>query len=338
MKKLLFLIILVVFFRVQAEPSRYGVGANIDSAVTENKLNYLRFNGVNVFRVSFANNPIFLINDNKLNINEKSWDDLERIIKWARVVDAKLILDPHYFPCMGYRYSTRVEDELWKSSACKQLVVDLWVSIAKKLLASNDVFVAYDLINEPSYNEGDNADFLEIYNKLIHEIRKIDTKIVLLVQPPVGLNLHGTKYSRVDGLKHLNINWGYNVNLSVHMYLPVFFTHQGVWGKGGYVNYPGVIDGVVWDYFSLRKEIEKIDQYAKKNNVNYILGEFSVSCFAPRVAAENYIGDIKKIIREKEIFALYHGVFESKVWDPYGEVCCKNKDFFGNCQASSVFD
>jgi len=219
MKKILFFLMLTAFFRVQAESLNYGVGANVDSAINENKLNYLRFNGINVFRVSFANNQIFFIKNNKIGINEKSWEDLNKIINWARGANAKLILDPHYFPCMGYKYSTRVDDELWGSATCKKLIIELWLMMARRLITSRDVFLAYDLINEPSYNEGGEVDFLGIYGDLIREIRKIDDGIVLLVQPPIGLNSYGVRYSRVDGLKYLDINWAPNVHLSVHMYL-----------------------------------------------------------------------------------------------------------------------
>ena len=101
---------------------------------------------------------------------------------------------------------------------------------------------------------------------------------------------------------------------SVHMYLPHKFTHQGVGSREIGLEYPGVINGRLWNAQELKKALSPLRRFEQEYGVPVWVGEFSAVRWAE--GGEQYLEDLVGVFDEYGwgwaywSFAWWHG------WNP----------------------
>lgn len=101
---------------------------------------------------------------------------------------------------------------------------------------------------------------------------------------------------------------------SFHMYEPGEFTHQGVFGPGPPLPYPGKYRGNWWDKAQLRRLLQPIADWAHDYNVQVYVGEFSAIRWAPGESAHDYLRDCIELFEEYGWDWAYHAFREWPGW------------------------
>jgi hypothetical protein len=101
---------------------------------------------------------------------------------------------------------------------------------------------------------------------------------------------------------------------SFHMYEPGTFTHQNVYYDIPPVQYPGIIDGKMWDENELRTNMRRVLDGQRDYNVHIYVGEFSAIRWAPGNSAYAYLRDVIDICEENDWDWAYHAFREWPGW------------------------
>jgi hypothetical protein len=149
-------------------------------------------------------------------------------------------------------------------------------------------------------------DWHSLATKTARAIRAIDPDHAIIIEPgpwgsPAGLEF----FEPIDVER---------VVYSVHMYQPHQFTHQGVYNSPTGVDYPGEIDGRMWDKEALRKALQPARDYQIDYGVHIYIGEFSAIRWAPGTSARDYLSDVIDIMEEYEWDWAYHAFREWDGW------------------------
>ncbi|MEP7353707.1 MAG: cellulase family glycosylhydrolase [Acidobacteriota bacterium] len=172
----------------------------------------------------------------------------------------------------------------------------IWEDTAHRYRNRPGVY-AFDLLNEPSFNEKRTPPMLSSWETLaertIERIRKQDDDRIVSFQPK-GIDLTAFK-----GLTRLGPR---KVLYSLHMYEPLNFTHQGIDGRPAHVQYPGTIDGRYFDKAELRRRLLPARDFQLANNVGIYVGEFSANLqganVVPTGSAATYLNDCISLFEE----------------------------------------
>lgn len=238
--------------------------------------------------------------DNWLNLRLQL---LDAALPWCQQYGLKVVIDLHAPP------RSASGGTIFTDSACMSKFVETWQSIANRY-KNSDIVWAYDLANEPV--EGNVAEDCLFWDELAQQtaqaILAIDPDHAIIVEPPYG----GNPYGFDEFFQPLSAN---NIVYSMHMYLPLLFTHQDV--IAGYTTpyeYPGSISGTYWDIDQMRTALKPVIEFQRKYGVHIYVGEFSAVRWAPNNSACNYISDAINVFEENEWDWTYHAFRESNVW------------------------
>jgi hypothetical protein len=173
----------------------------------------------------------------------------------------------------------------------------------------------FDLLNEPiewsvvhkhpSYP----PKWPEWAQKTINEIRKIDKKHPIVVEPGPGMLCWGFK--DFPPLKDPCMD----VIYSFHHYQPFEYTHQGVYANKKILAYPGATGdsgGGFWDAKRFEQEMAPAIEFQKKYGVRIWIGEFSVVRWAPD--AEQWLKDSIEFFEKHGWDWSYHSLREAYEW------------------------
>ena len=185
--------------------------------------------------------------------------------------------------------------------------MQVWRGIASRYIDAKPI-CGYDLVNEPVEEDvGDGCDdWQALAERAARAIRAIDPRRTLIVEP--------ANWGGPDGLNDLVPLPISNVVYSVHMYLPHAFTHQGVYGKGPAYNYPGWIEGKLWDKAALERALRPAIDFQQRYNVQIYIGEFSAIRWAPDHSAYRYLSDLIDIFEAHGWDWSYHAFREWSGW------------------------
>jgi hypothetical protein len=183
--------------------------------------------------------------------------------------------------------------------------VEVWRRLAARYRHARTIW-AYDLANEPVEDlvEEDCDDWQDLAERAARAIRALDPERTLIVEP--------ANWGGPEGLRTLVPLSVSNVVYSVHMYLPHAFTHQGVYGPGAPVPYPGEIQGELWDRQRLERALQPVIAFQQTYNVHVYIGEFSAIRWAP--GACRYLEDVIDVCEAHGWDWTYHAFREWQGW------------------------
>ncbi len=199
------------------------------------------------------------------------------------------------------------DSRLFTDKACQKRFVEIWEHIARRYKDSKAVW-GYDLANEPveDYVEEGCDDWQALAERAARAIRAVDPVRTIIVEP--------ASWGGPDGLNDLVPLPVSNVVYSVHMYIPHSFTHQGVYGSGPALSYPGVIDGRHWDKAALERALQPVVEFQQTYGVHIYIGEFSAIRWAPGDSAVRYLSDLIDIFESHGWDWSYHAFREWHGW------------------------
>ena len=293
-------------------------GVNVDQNLDEAGYRDIYALGFRYVRLSFPRKPLVSTSP-PYEMDPVSVSILEKNITFARAAGIRILVDPHYFPGMSGRYSMKPTDQIWGDPVFEDALVRFWSSFSKRFSETDDVFFAYDLLNEPSppqYVKGrDRCSYLEaLYGRIIAAIRENDPSRLLVVQFPMALGPTGKSTNQMDGARcFANAKWD-NVAYSFHMYDPGQFTHQGVAG----FPYPISLykkDGRDSVVKYLRKRLDVVRAWQDRNGSPVFVGEFGASIYSG-AEGDQYIRDLLMLFDEYGWGWFFHSFREADVWNP----------------------
>lgn len=277
----------------------------------------------------------------KWNVNQirwqLNWTPMKQAEEWAKDLDAydrwldgalaecdealaacekyriKVLVDLHTPP--GGRMNGGV-CRMFQQEQYQDKLIEVWDRIAKRY-KGREVVYAYDLLNEAV--EGTVADGLlnwrDLATKAAETIREIDPGKPVVFEPSPWGGPDG-----FDVLEPLELD---RVIYSFHMYRPHSFTHQGVSNNKTGIEYPGRIDGELWDKERLREEMLPAVEFQQAFNVQVYVGEFSAIRWAPGDSGYCYLRDVIDLFEEYGWDWSYHAFRE---WDGWSVEHGPNRD------------
>ncbi len=229
---------------------------------------------------------------------------MDSLLPVCRQVGLEVLMDLHTPP--GGR-GPASECRIFQERRFQASFLGWWERMAKRY-RDKPVIWGYDLVNEPV--EGTVAEGLLDWQALATEtarrIRALDPKHAIIVEP--------APWGGPAALENLDPILVSNVVYSVHMYEPMRFTHQGLYGNAPGVSYPGPIQGRTWDKPRLRQALQPALEFQKTFGVSIYIGEFSAIRWAPDDSACRYLKDIIDIFEENDWDWAYHAFREWNGW------------------------
>ncbi len=302
-------------------------GRRYDNPFTGHDLDRLRgvMHGPNFQEENFRDLAGWRVNHIRWQLNwapmkqAEEWSrDLERYDQWIETALTEcdkalgaagkygflVLVDLHCPP--GGRRAGGVCD-LFQDKRYQDYFLSLWERIARRYKGNPSVY-AYDLLNEAV--EGTVAPGLMDWRSLATEagrrIRQIDPGKPLVFEPspwggPAGF----------AALKPLEME---GIIYSFHMYLPHQFTHQTIGTNPGGIEYPGKINGTLWNRDKLRDELMPVFEFQHDFNVHIYVGEFSAIRWAPGDSSLNWLQDAVGIFEQNQWDWCYHAYREWNGW------------------------
>ncbi len=189
-------------------------------------------------------------------------------------------------------------DNVFTDNAARNAVIEMWIEIAARY-RSNPAVHAYGIMNEP---RGSLRDVWLFMQRCAREIRKVDKAKPICVTTPNS----GSSFSGFKPLKNLGEIW-----YEIHCYWPMELTHQGIGGRPIGVTYPSP----TLNREDLRNSVIGAIRFARRNNVQIYVGEFSISSFTDVNSRVAFLTDMISIFEEEQWHWTYHAWREASVWD-----------------------
>jgi hypothetical protein len=200
------------------------------------------------------------------------------------------------------------DSSLFTDKASQDHFVQGWKRMATRYKDSRIIW-GYDLANEPVEDavEENCDDWHDLAERAGKAIRTVDPTHAIIVEPS---NWGGPE--ALAGFRPIDVP---RVVYSVHMYVPIAFTHQGVFSQNqkGY-RYPGLIEGTQWDKTALEKVLKPVVDFQKTWNVAIYIGEFSAIRWAPDNSAQRYLKDVIDLFEAHGWDWSYHAFREWSGW------------------------
>jgi aryl-phospho-beta-D-glucosidase BglC (GH1 family) len=220
----------------------------------------------------------------------------------------KAILDLHTLPGGRQRSRAGQEHRIFSDPILQQAFRDIWREIAAEFRHEPALW-GYDLANEPNegYLPSGVLDWQRLVQATAGDILAVDSTHYIIMEGAPG----GAPQSLLGLYPLTNVP---RVLYSFHLYDPVLFTHQGLYGLDTGVHYPGSVSGRNWDKTVLKQSLQSIRDWQMKYNASIYVGEFSAVRWAPDSSAYNYLHDCISIFEEWGWSWAYHAFRESDVW------------------------
>ena len=240
--------------------------------------------GANVIRINIHTDlghtvPATLSVENALIPYVKGLANIDNALEQCKKLGVKVILSPSNI--VG-----RKIDVFWKKDSGQNYrnhLAELWIALDQRY-HDHPAIVGYDVLNEPNYKKGQSDSWhKDMLPKAIAAIRSVNKRIWLIVEPgPWGLPGGFVNQPVIDDPY---------VIYSFHHYAPHNYTHQGVGKKRAYnrgkLTYPGKLQMfdsepiIDWDRQQLEDSMQTAIDFAQKNKVRMLVGEFGLARWAP---------------------------------------------------------
>ena len=234
---------------------------------------------------------------------DSSLEHLDQMLPYFKKAGILVLIDLHSPP--GGNDSSRV-NRVFTDPESQKHFLDSWNTIAVRYKGESGVW-GYDLLNEPGAPAiaNDMLDWHDLAEKTARNIRSVDATHAIIVEPdPYGSPKSFRMFKPIDVP---------GVVYSVHMYDPAPFIFQGVMSQDpiGPV-YPGEIGGKLWNKEHLTDEFQPVVDFAKANNVDIYVGEFSAIRWAK--GADQWLSDVVDIMESNHWDWSYHAYREWSGW------------------------
>lgn len=227
-------------------------------------------------------------------------ESLDAILAVCAAQNIKVVLALHSppggFVNRGSAPLHRVFAEEW----AERDIIEVWQEIAQRYVGNTTIW-GYDILNEPaqaSVAQG-RKDWNALAADIITAIRVQDSTVKIIVEA-----VYGDRITRLTKQSDLNVTY------SFHMYYPLQFQHQGLYGRKFGVQYPNP----KLTKKDLRKYIKKFAALQKKFSSPVYIGEFSAVRWAPKNSAYRYLKDVISIFEEYGLDWTYHSFREADPW------------------------
>lgn len=217
-------------------------------------------------------------------------DHLEQVLAWAEKYGIRIVIDVHVAP--GGQNEAK-EMNMFFERPYREAFIDLWRGIASRFKGRPGVY-GYDLINEPEQRTPAPCDYWTIQKEAAEAVRAID--------PDTPIVIEANEMDSPVAFAYLSPLRMDNVIYQVHMYVPIEFTHQGVFGAKTGAKYPDAARG--WDKAYLRRVLQRVRDFQIRHGARIYVGEFSAIAWAE--GADRYLADCISIFEEYGWDWTYH--------------------------------
>lgn len=213
-----------------------------------------------------------------------------------KLTKCKVVIDIHHPPggFVGKKYAM-----LSTKPELVQPFLEMWEEIALRY-KDNDKILVYGVLNEPA---GGAAKVNKLMKDAVDVIRAIDPDKRIAVSNPYS---DPTRFDEMIPIFGKGPLW-----YEAHMYLPLPFTHQGIYDYPSPKFYPTA----TLNKDKLIQYLAKIREFQLTHKARIFIGEFSVSNLAPMDSRISYLEDVISIF-EKRRWSWCYQAWRGGVWDP----------------------
>ena len=233
-----------------------------DNFITKQDFQRIALLGANVIRVPFNYR---LLEKSPYVYSRKGFGYLDKVFSWAKHYGLGVILDLHAAPgaqnC-DWHADSDGRALLWEKQARQNRTCALWQKIADRF-KDQPALVGYDVLNEPVLGSRSTQTLKKFYQKVIKSIRTVDKKSIIFLEGDIWAQ-------RIDFLTSLIQE---NIALSIHTYQPLNYTFNFT----PFYQFPGKIDGIIWNKTRIHKYLEPYSKFSRKNKVRIFVGEFGIN-------------------------------------------------------------
>ncbi|MBX7136451.1 MAG: glycoside hydrolase family 5 protein [Oligoflexia bacterium] len=278
------------------------------ATLAEWKVNLVRFNLVWTEEADSADLASY---NQWLNSNLEILDALLPVFEAHHI---KVLLNLHTPPGGFYTRKGLPQHRLFRETWAQDAFDDTWQTLVARY-AANATIWGYDVLNEPA--EGKPAAGLKTWKELVAEvaaqIRASDSIHTIVIEPPYG---DQARFGAIDKVPVENVVY------SFHMYFPLAFLQQGLYGRPIKFNYPAK----GWNKRKLANNMKRALAFSEKNGVRIYVGEFSAIRWAPKNSAYRYLRDLIPLLEERGWDWTYHAFREADAWSVEHDTNKRHKD------------
>ncbi|MCF7873718.1 MAG: glycoside hydrolase family 5 protein [Candidatus Omnitrophica bacterium] len=224
-----------------------------------------------------------LIEEKPYSYSKSGTKFIKDALDWAAEFNLKVILDLH--AASGSQNCDWHGDSIgsakfWQKKRYRDRAVKLWSYLSSKF-KDHPGLGGYDLLNEP-VTERKNINLIkDYYKKTITVIKNSDKKNPIF--------LEGNCWAQqINFLADLISD---NIKISIHAYLPLSYTYDFI----KRLKYPGKIEGQKWNKSKIYKYMKPYSDFAKKNNVDILVGEFGINWRGGFWGEKQYLDDLLSV-------------------------------------------
>ena len=263
-----------------------------DSFIRESDIKIIKSWGANCVRIPF-NYRLIEFEERPYSLNEEGLSYLDRAVGWCEKHGIYCILDLHAAPGAqndAWHSDSYGKQELFLNETNKDRYLRLWFFLADRY-RDRSAIAGYDVLNEPVVGILEENQVKDLYERVTREIRGTDKKHIIFLEG----NLWGQR------LEFLGRPKDDNTAYSVHMYLPLDFTHN----FETELRYPGKAYGIVWNKDKFNVLAKTYDALAKKARVPLYLGEFGVNARGGNYGEDYWVRDVLSICKKYDFSWTY---------------------------------
>ncbi len=231
--------------------------------------------------------------------------DLDNAIKLSRARGIKVIVNLHTPPGGFKRSSYPSLHRLFADQWAMETFFEVWRRVSLRY-AGDDTIWGFDILNEPALTSNSLAlrSWESIATSTARIISSIDPTRRIIVEPPYG------DQARLASVRKLSFP---NLVMSIHLYYPLKFHQQGIYGNPLGVSYPSRN----FTRASILKNLRVILRYqrATRGKIPIYVGEFTGVRWAPKNSSFRYLRDVVAIMERMKWHWTYHAFREYHAWD-----------------------
>lgn len=207
-------------------------------------------------------------------VNLAQYENLDRLIEWCIQNDLHVCLDVHSTPgglMIGGDEEASRKELFTPDSGAQNIFTRFWSIIAKRYADIDTRALSFDLYNEPPTFAAEAEDiYIALMNTAIAEIQKCTPDRLIIVD--------ALDYS-TKGLDDIEALTADNLVIGFHLY-----ANESTWTE------PGAVLDLDACKTEIADRIAGYDEWARANNVRWILHEYGCATYIPEDQQEAYYG------------------------------------------------